>query len=338
MQELNYHRPNSWENLERCMKANRRLLRHAGIAIGGLLLLWQTLNAVQVFFNGGVHIAYPVFFLPALFLIALSYAVPIISWKIIMQGLGVTIPWKPLIRGYVLSSLPRYLPGSVWTYLSRGEWLLLDYQVSYPISTKGSILEIMIALFSSGLLGGTYFIIQANLMAPHWVIPVFLSLAVLSWALLKTKLKSHWAIRHLSSVTSDPIGHPLMWVKNLVLITSAMFSYGMALYLTYRALNFDSNPFAFDILFAFAAIFSTAWIIGFVVFFLPSGLGLREVALASLLTLNLGIPFESTSMVSILFRLAMIIAELFWVGIGLIFGWINTRSLEVERNEKSETE
>ena len=65
---------------------------------------------------------------------------------LLMRSLNIELPIHKARYIYSLSFLARYIPGSIWGYLSRSEWLLHDYQVSYASSNYGSILEVALAV------------------------------------------------------------------------------------------------------------------------------------------------------------------------------------------------
>ena len=299
------------------MKAQR-----LGGILGAALLLFQIVQAIRSYQGMQVLFQYPWLILLALGLLCLSTLQQMVAWSLLMRSLGVIIPWRALQRGYILSFLPRYIPGTVWGYLSRGEWLYQDYKVPYAISNVGSLLEISIAIFSnivvmvlsiaSRLTGFDRFLIIVML-----VITVFLV-----WWLLKKVLFSK---RFVTNVSGDYSCFSFqVWLFCLLLITVNMFIYGASLYLTVLSLNISNISFS-NISLAFGTnwlpltfTFSVAWLIGFLVFIFPSGLGLREVTLSGLLVANFGMTYENASTVSVLFRLWVTLAELLWI---LLIGW-----------------
>ncbi len=78
--------------------------------------------------------------------IVISFLQQIAAWVLIMRSLHVHLPIHQARFIYSLSFLARYIPGSIWGYLSRSEWLLQNYQVSYTVSNYGSVLEVALAV------------------------------------------------------------------------------------------------------------------------------------------------------------------------------------------------
>jgi hypothetical protein len=293
-------------------------LRRAGIALGGVLLLWQMLIGLQTLFDRAPIIFSLVYLFAAFGLVFLSYALQIVSWGVLMRGLQLSIPWKALFRGYILSFLPRYIPGSVWGYLSRSEWLRSEFQVGYAVSTSGSLLEITVALISAGWIAGIY---AASLLdEPCGIILGLVLVPGVIWILVQRMLRVRW-ISHLVYRDSHCVTQaklPLFnWLLSVAIIVCNIVIYGTALYLTARGLALDS-PLSSSNIFTFVANYSIAWLIGFVAFFLPAGLGLREVTLSTLLALSLGLSGGKASLLAVLFRVIVTLAEILWVVISLV--------------------
>ena len=240
-----------------------------------------------------------------------------VAWSLLMRSLGIIIPWRALPRGYILSFLPRYIPGTVWGYLSRGEWLYQDYKVPYIISNIGSLLEISIAVFSTVVVMSLYLASRVTGVNRFLILAMLAIIVFLVWWLVKKILFSK---RIFMFVSDTPLHFPFqVWLFCLLLITANMFAYGASLYFTILSLNVSKMSLAFGpnwLPLTFA--FSMAWLIGFLIFIFPSGLGMREVTLSGLLILNLGITYENASVISVLFRLWVTVAELLWI---FLIGW-----------------
>ncbi|MEM4523363.1 MAG: hypothetical protein QW738_09155, partial [Nitrososphaeria archaeon] len=62
-----------------------------------------------------------------------------------------------------------------------------------------------------------------------------------------------------------------------------------------------------------------AWVAGFIVVIVPGGLGVREITLASLLNLTIGLPPLRGKLTAVVFRAIVVLAEILWLLIGLLF-------------------
>lgn len=302
-------------------------LRRAGSIVGGILLLWQMLVGLQTLFDRSPVIFSPVYLFTAFGLIFLSYALQLISWGVLMRGLQLSIPWKLLFRGYILSFLPRYIPGSIWGYLSRSEWLRSEFQVSYTMSTCGSLLEITVALISTGWVAGIYAASLLDEPIRSGIVFGLVLVPIVIWVLVLGVSRVPWILRHINQDGQCPeVRLPFSsWLLSVMLIVWNMIMYGMALYLMAWGLGLDRLSSCWNV-FVFAANYSIAWLTGFVVVFLPAGIGLREVTLSALLVVSLGLPAGQASLMAVMFRLTGTCAEVVWVAIGLL---LSTRCVEV---------
>jgi len=296
------------------VKKHRKTIQNIATAAGMLLLLYQAWQAVEGFLVSGVRIDSPGLLLIALALIVITIAQQMAAWSILMRGIGVRIPWAVVPRGYILSFLPRYIPGTVWGYLSRGEWLYQDFATPYSVSNTGSLLEVLIAVLANVIVISLFFLPLegANIAV---VIAGLLCLLLAIWFVFNKSMM----LPFLSKIFSFQFPKTRLsltgWFACLGMITANMLLYGLALDLTLRAMNYGPASHNWLLL---SATFCVSWLIGFLVFILPSGLGLRELTLSSLLILNFGLTFEEASVVSVLFRLVVTLAEVLWI---IFVGW-----------------
>ncbi len=60
-----------------------------------------------------------------------------------------------------------------------------------------------------------------------------------------------------------------------------------------------------------------SWVLGFVIVFVPAGLGIRELAISTLLTAYGALLPWQADLVAVLSRFGLIVAELAWLLVGL---------------------
>ncbi len=113
------------------------------------------------------------------------------AWVLLMRSLNIELPIHKARYIYSLSFLARYIPGSIWGYLSRSEWLLHDYQVSYTSSNYGSILEVALAV-STGFCVLGFCILVNDALIPIWVGFLLFSLPLLPWLFWFSKFSLRW--------------------------------------------------------------------------------------------------------------------------------------------------
>ena|SRR3989344_463090 len=83
------------------------------------------------------------------------------------------------------------------------------------------------------------------------------------------------------------------------------FLNGFALYFIILSLNIDLNPL---FIFTLTSFYAISWLVGFLSFFSPGGLGVTEASLAFLLSTLIPLPIATT--IALLFRLILTLSEI----------------------------
>jgi glycosyltransferase 2 family protein len=294
----------------------RKLLYWLGILLGGGIFIYQIWQGGQAVFSRTAQVSQPAYLGWAWVSILLANALQISAWRYLMRGLGVALSWREVLEGYSISLLPRYIPGSVWGYISRAEWLRQDHQVPYSLTNLGSVLEVLLILISVVLVVGIYLITVLQHALWWGVLLLLLAIPFLSWRLFYYLLASRLFRRLLpKAAESQPLFRlslPL-WTAILGLHLLAWLFYGVSISLLTQV--FGLPPQAG--LLGFTFIFAGSWLAGFLVLFVPSGLGVREQTLSTWLSTQLRFSAGQASAVSVLSRLGISLVELFWLAIGL---------------------
>jgi glycosyltransferase 2 family protein len=302
----------------------RRVLFTAGLSLGLALLLWQVWRSYEAVQRYGFRLFCPACLGAALALSLLVQFVAMLAWLQVMQYLGYSLQPDRALAGYMLSFLPRYIPGNVWGYLGRSEWLAESYNISYAVSMTGSLLEAL-ALIVTGLCIASLYVIRsatgvlsllgaAGLIVLLWFTARLLpglTLRMVRWIAPKLKSGARW--EPLSS-QSPPAGALRSWFKAVLLYLGLWAIYGTIIFFIARALM----PFPAARWFEAAFSISLSWILGFVALLVPAGVGVRELALANLLSRSSGIFLWQGIWIAVISRLLAIFAELIWVAVGVL--------------------
>jgi hypothetical protein len=291
----------------------RKLLYTIGITLGLALLAQQAWQGYQALQQAQACVLRPAFLLSGLGLYVVAYFVQMAAWALIMRALHAPLAPRAVVEGYALSFLPRYIPGSVWGYLSRNEWLAQTHQVSYSVSTIASLLEAALLLVTAAALGALYWL-PTQLDFP------LIELAIAALALVGSWLVWHylpWLARRLfrqaSAVnTQHPQTLPL-WGATILLYLCFWLLQGGALIAIAATLCGTFTPG----LFAASAAFAVAWGIGFLIIFVPAGVGVREWTLGALLVAFAALQPGQATLLAVISRLGLIVAELLVLVIGL---------------------
>jgi hypothetical protein len=306
----------------------RTTLYRIGIALGLALLAyqaWQGVVAYQQIVAQPLGAAAscsvrPLYGAGALLLYIVAYVVQMAAWWCIMSSQGATVPPGAVLEGYALAFLPRYIPGSVWGYLSRNEWLAHNHGVNYGTSNIASLVEAAMLLVTAALVGGSY------LLARWWPQPLgWLALLLVGggalWAIWQgtPRLASRWQIGKANGPeTANARTTPT--VANVALFLSAIALYWLFWALQGAAPVAIAHALCSGMTLGFVpatAATALAWAIGFVIIFVPAGLGVREWTLGALLVNFAPLAPGQASLLAVTSRLALIGAEVVLLLIGL---------------------
>ena len=164
----------------------KALLYRIGLGLGLALFVYQLWLAVMALRSNPAPLHYG-YLLALLGLDLVAYVLLIAGWGIITRALRLDLSARHLYDGYVLAFLPRYIPGSVWGYVSRGEWMQRTCGANYSQSTAASIMEISVQFGTAGI------VVLAGLSPLHWrlgaVVLGVASLALPWWLLQRLYLR-----------------------------------------------------------------------------------------------------------------------------------------------------
>lgn len=311
----------------------KQALRIIGLILGGGILIYQGVGGISFLISSKIAPSIGWFIFSLLFSI-LAIAVQILCWTLIMRDLGASISFRQAMSGYVLNFLPRYIPGTVWGYLSRAEWLKKQYAVEYSTSYWGSIIEVLVGVYSSIFFICILLIYKLSLSSSILVIIglIFLFISVMM------ALKIISSVPRLLKFTNPIYGldtNLRILLVVFVLLAINWFNYGL---IVYGSINTIFPQLVIDFNLAkwihYSGLFSGSWLIGFLSWFFPAGLGVRDWALSQGLTLWSSIPNEAAYVIAILVRLLGVLSEIIWTIINLVSGGRNMVSIFGENTLK----
>jgi glycosyltransferase 2 family protein len=288
------------------------VLRICGIVLGCSLLVYQIISLLQDF---NWFILSP----KDLINVTLTFGISILAiismmtaWKIILGEMGHNISLINIFFGFNLSLVARYIPGTVWGYLSRGEWLKREHKVPYAVTHFSSIIETI------GIVFANIFVVTQGLFVTREIffsLLLCIAFTIGSWASL------NWLIlwkptRRLFRLEDNYVfKFPLSkWIVVFILFMVMWYGFGLGLLVLANVIDFRIT---FPHFLEMSSVYALAWLIGFIVPFVPSGLGLREFSLTILLASQFGMTKSDASFIAIGFRLLVSLAELLWIVFGL---------------------
>lgn len=204
------------------------------------------------------------------------------AWRALLAGLGSPLPVPGAARVVFLGQLGKYLPGSVWPVLAQME-LGTTYRVPRHRSASASVLFMLLALLT-GLLTTLVMLPFIGTSSYLWALVITPVLIACLHPRVLNKLMS----RLLRLAKQPPLEHPLSG-RTLAVALSWWFGVwicnGVSIWLLTMRLG---APVGKSLLVAIGG-YAFAWSVGFIVVFVPAGVGLRDVLLVTTLSPLVGV-------------------------------------------------
>lgn len=216
---------------------------------------------------------------------------------------------------YSISSLGKYVPGSVFQYANR-QMLGKNYNLSQANLLFASYMEAFGLLVSSGLLGIICFL---SVQIDHKVF-IFLSIifsVLLLFILWPFFYKSIKTINYIKKLNWPEI--PICTVLPVFLYYAGFFIITGLLLIFIISVEKQSINFSDGIM--LISIWALAWLAGYVVVLAPAGLGVREAVLIAMLTPMFG--YHMAIIVTVIFRISLVIGDVLFAGSGWLIHSLN---------------
>ena len=253
-------------------------------------------------------------------LISVVYrAVNPIGWNLVLGGLGYRTNVIGSTRVWLLAESRRWLPGGIWGYASRATQAG-ELGVPVSVASASMLIELLITMAAAvivSLVGVAFHyedladtiqrmvVEKSNIrFGTPAVVALIVILAALVFATHRTLIRKLANLAEKFKLLADVkvdwsrIGAALGYMTLMAVVNGTI---GVCLLPIID--SSASVPVA-----AMIAATATAWIIGFLAFFSPGGVFVREAALATLLLP--WIPYETGIAMAVLSRIAQLAAEL----------------------------
>lgn len=218
----------------------------------------------------------------ALASVLLGLLAMMVGWRVLLSGLGSRLPYPAAARILFVGQLGKYLPGSVWPVLTQME-LGKIYQVPRRRSASASVLAMLVVLLG-GLLTALVmlpFIGASSYLWAFAIVPVLL-------CCMHPRVLNPLISRLLRLIKQPPLEHPLSGRTIIVALGWSLVGWvftGLHIWLLMIHL---SAPLGRGLLLAIGG-YAFATSVGFIVVFVPAGVGLRDVLLVTMLSPVLGL-------------------------------------------------
>jgi glycosyltransferase 2 family protein len=237
-----------------------------------------------------------------------------LAWRALLAGLGSALPVPAAIRVMSIGQLGKYVPGAVWALAAQVE-LARDYDVPRRRSSAASLVAMVVTLVVALIVAGVMLPLTSAHAARHywWVLAV----TPLAAVCLHPRVIKFGLDLVLKVLRRDPleesagaaaIARALAWTT-----LGWLFFGAHAWFLISDFADKGVHTFALAL-----GGFALAWAVGFLIIFIPGGIGAREVALIAVLAPVM--PSASALVVALASRVVMTTGDLLWAGTGLVLG------------------
>ena len=227
-----------------------------------------------------------------------------LSWRFLIMSLEGSISKVHALTVWFLSEVTRFIPGNVWAYASR-VYLSKQRNLSNDAALLAVPVEIAVVTLTTTLL--SLIAIQKNMSS----LPLNLTFLLLVFGMLIGLIVLYFfqnvIRRFVSKIISQKL-NPVPLLGAFILQAGAWFLYSVAIIVLVNQLALKDT-----LLFLSSSLL--AWLVGYLSFVTPMGLGVREGAFIVLTGQQIGVP--QAAFIALLSRVILISAELvnlvFWV-------------------------
>ena len=279
---------------------------------------WQVFrdwSLVSRYFEA-IKFHYLLFSLPIFLLI---YPEGALCWWMVLQRMGIKIPLLVAIRIWIIANTSRYIPGKIWQYLGRGELAKREAGIARGKTIFSLFLEIFLVITAAGLVS----ILALPVIGFQNINKGFIIfLLPLSLIFLHPKF-SNFILFLIAKFSRNRINvsFPLTFGQSLSIFPLYILNFlinGLALYFIVVSIYSNNITTNFYHILTFSGFYAFSWVVGFLSFFAPGGLGVTEITLSYLLSFLM--PLSLASSITILYRFLLTIAEFLVFGFFLKIG------------------
>lgn len=282
---------------------------------------WETIAAFKWNFSFTDMLLF-LLFLP------LPFISNVLAWHLITLAQGEKISFSKNFEAWIFSNFTRYLPGGVWQYPSR-IILLSKEGVTKESGINCLILEALFVVFTGLLIMLLTFVSGwLNLTSQDVLLLVItLLFVILVFLLMKSQNFANIVRRTFTFITGknqniDNIVMPFRWVPILVLGYFLAFLFPSIILML---LIKGAVLLTFNSLLLLLGAYAASWLLGYIAFFAPAGIGVREASLAGFLSLYM--PFSVAAIVVIALRISLFISEAIGFGFAVLLKKIDSKHI-----------
>lgn len=243
----------------------------------------------------------------SLIFMILIYLEAAFNYHVLIKILGYPLRFNQSLYIFIVSNAGRYVPGTIWQYIGRVEMAKKIGGLSRNISVLSLLLEIFLLVNSAlivSLIALPFF--RGNINQSY----LFIFIIPLSLIFLHPKV-AKFILQLGAKITKRDLGNSLLKF-NFTKLISVLPYFILNFFLNGIALFFLSKSIFPEItwenILLFSGLFAFSWVVGYLSFLAPAGLGVSDFLLTYLLSSQ--IPFALASTIALSYRLLLTVAEM----------------------------
>jgi uncharacterized membrane protein YbhN (UPF0104 family) len=258
----------------------------------------QALQALPLWLNGvEVVLAFVYVFLT------------MVSWRFVLNDVGSRIPPHVARRIFFSSQVAKYLPGGVWNFVAAAE-IGRDYEISRRRSISALVVSIVISIVTGMILALIAVVLSPSqkLSDLAWLgVAIPIGVVVLMPPVLNRLVNMALRILKREPLEDEMSWSGTFWAAFWAFMGWLVVGFQLWLMLINLGMTVSVSTFLLSV-----GGYALSWTAGFLVFFVPAGVGVREVTLGAILSslVNSG----SVVVVVLLIRVFTTIAD---IGLGV---------------------
>lgn len=298
--------------------SRRRLFRAAQWIVAAVVLFFAARSLAGQWGQVGTRLTHLQFgwqwIAAASVLVLVSFALLIEGWRRVLGAWDSRLPFRHAARIWFLSNLGKYVPGNIWSLTAMGV-MARERGISGIAAAGSSVIMQMVSLATGAaivmvtgakllgeplLVGAAVLLLIIGLLAAPRLLP-----PLATWVGNLTGREIAPPTVPATSIWTAAVASSLSWL--LYGLAFQLFVHGML----------GSAPGEIS---SYIAVYSAAYILGFISPIAPAGLGVREFTLAAFMT-QLGLANEAdAALIAIAARLWLTIVELVPSGLYIAAG------------------
>lgn len=277
---------------------------------------WSRVSFEELRFNIG--------FLAISYIFQFSYFVlGCLGWILILRGLDAELSLKRAIQIISVSNLGRYIPGKVWAFLGQ-VYLAKRDDIPAHKTLVSVLLSTILIILSAALIfsASLAFLVKKGLPNQIYLALIFIPLCFIALHPRTLARIVNWGLKRLKRESIEFNFDYARILRLLGVYCVSWIAQGACFFFLIKSFY----PITISAFFPLLGINSIAWIVGFLSFFVPGGLGIREGIQSFFLKFYIPLPIGIIA--ALLYRI--------WAIIGMIiFFAIFARGLRVPMKKES---